>query len=59
MEVTVKYKSGKKTIKVIVECQTATIDWAAECAKKVKEAVDAMQKIYPEDKETRHGKAGR
>ena len=59
MEVTVEYKSGKKTITVTVECQTATTNWAAECAKKVKEAVAAMQQVFPEDKEIRDGRTRR
>ena len=55
MKVEVSWTSGGKQVKVEVECDTALKGWADACAKKVKEAVDAMEKLFPRDKETHHG----
>ena len=49
IKITVTYKSKGKDIKVEVECNTALIGWPDDCAKKVKEAVDAMEKVFPPD----------
>jgi len=49
MKVRVTWTSGGKEVEVEVSCQTATVNWAEECAAKVKEAVEAMEKIFPRD----------
>ena len=55
MKVEVTWKSGGKDVKVTMDCDTALRGWAEACAKKTKEAVDALQKLFPKDKETQHG----
>jgi hypothetical protein len=36
------------TIKVEVTCTDGVIGWAEDCAKKLKEAIDAVKKVFAE-----------
>lgn len=53
IKITVTYKSNGKEVKVEVECDTALTTWAEDCAKKVAEAVKAMEGVFPPDKKVR------
>ena len=45
----VSWFSGGKEVKVTVECEEDVIDWANECADKVKKTVTAMERVFPRD----------